>query len=52
MKERNIEERLDQMLLFIFETQDQLHWLGQAANNTNFDDYIYMVSDEYAKGEQ
>lgn len=49
MKNPHIEERLDQMLLFIFEDQDQLHWLAKAANNVEFDEYIYALSDEYAK---
>jgi len=39
MKNPHIEERLDQILMFIFEQQDRLHWLGKAANNVEFDEY-------------
>jgi hypothetical protein len=49
MKKPHIEERLDHMLLYIFENQDQLHWLAKAANSTESDEYINALSDEYAK---
>jgi len=50
MRKIHIEERLDQMLLFIFEDQEsKFHWLAKAANNVEFDEYIYALSDEYAK---
>jgi|TARA_B110000263_G_scaffold249162_1_gene265928 hypothetical protein len=49
MKNPHIEERLDQMLTFIFEQQDRLHWLRWAANNIDFDAYVYIIYDEYAK---
>ena len=48
MKEPNIEQ-LDQILLSMFEDQDQLRWLSKAANSTEFDEYIYALSDECAK---